>query len=101
MEIQSMLSIFWFFFQKYLLRVSNSQNEITLIFLFKTSSLPIESVKRKIIRNLRVLENQGLVTSKNNYQDIVNAIAKVWSDLLSEIERSTSPWVCRFVLGYS
>ncbi|CAB4017386.1 ras GTPase-activating IQGAP1, partial [Paramuricea clavata] len=40
------------------------------------SNLPVEGIKRKIIRNLRVLENQGLVTTKNNYQDIVNAIAR-------------------------
>ncbi len=49
-------------------------SSITYIWLL---SLPIEGIKRKIIRNLRVLENQGLVTTKNNYQDIVNAIARV------------------------
>ena len=34
-------------------------------------------MKRKIIRNLRMLESQGVVTIKNDYQDIINAIAKV------------------------
>merc|ERR1719318_926120 len=33
-------------------------------------------MKRKIIRNLRMLESQGLVTIKDDYQDMVNAIAK-------------------------
>ena len=47
-----------------------------LCFFFHVS-LPMEAIKRKIIRNLRVLENQGLVTTKNNYQDIVNAVARV------------------------
>ena len=44
---------------------------------FRLQSLPLEGVKRKIIRSLRLLENQNKVTTKNNYQDIVNAIAKV------------------------
>ena len=39
--------------------------------------LPLEGMKRKIIRNLRMLESQGVVTIKNDYQDIINAIAKV------------------------
>ena len=39
--------------------------------------LPLEGLKRKIIRNLRMLESQGVVTIKNDYQDIINAIAKV------------------------
>lgn len=51
-----------------------------IVFIFVVvclSSLPIEDIKRKIIRNLRVLENQEIVTTKNNYQDIVNVIARV------------------------
>ena len=39
--------------------------------------LPLRDMKKKILRNLKVLEQQNLVTSKNDYQDIVNAIAKV------------------------
>ena len=34
-------------------------------------------MKKKIQRNLKVLEQQNLVSSKNDYQEIVNAIAKV------------------------
>ena len=34
-------------------------------------------MKKKVLRNLKVLEQQNLVSSKNDYQDIVNAIAKV------------------------
>lgn len=40
-------------------------------------SLPLEGMKRKIMRNLRSLEQEGMVNSKNDYQEIVNAIAKV------------------------
>lgn len=45
-----------------------------MFFFFR---LPLEGLKRKIIRNLRMLESQGVVTIKNDYQDIINAIAKV------------------------
>jgi len=34
-------------------------------------------MKRKIMRNLRTLEQEGLVNSKNDYQEIINAIAQV------------------------
>jgi hypothetical protein len=40
------------------------------------SKLPLKDVKKKILRNLKILEQQGLVTSKDHYQDIINAIAK-------------------------
>lgn len=39
-------------------------------------NLPLEGMKRKIMRNLRTLEEEGMVNSKNDYQEIVNAIAK-------------------------
>ena len=39
-------------------------------------------MKKKIQRNLKVLEQQNLVSSKNDYQDIVNAIAKVCGVLI-------------------
>lgn len=45
--------------------------------LFLFSSLPLEGMKRKIMRNLRTLETEGMVNSKNDYQEIINAIAKV------------------------
>ena len=44
--------------------------------------LPLEDIKKKIWRNLKVLEGQGLVSVKNDYQDIINAIAKVFKLLL-------------------
>lgn len=47
---------------------------VTSIFI----SLPLEGMKRKIMRNLRTLETEGMVDSKNDYQEIINAIAKVW-----------------------
>ena len=34
-------------------------------------------MKRKIMRNLRTLEQEGMVNSKNDYQEIINAIARV------------------------
>lgn len=45
--------------------------------LLGTSQIPMEEKKRKIIRNLRKLESLGLVSSNNQYQDIINMIAKV------------------------
>ncbi|XP_012577218.1 PREDICTED: ras GTPase-activating-like protein IQGAP2 [Condylura cristata] len=41
------------------------------------AQLPLEQKKRKIQRNLRTLEQTGLVSSKNKYQDILNNITKV------------------------
>uniref|UniRef100_A0AAY4BGC4 IQ motif containing GTPase activating protein 2 n=1 Tax=Denticeps clupeoides TaxID=299321 RepID=A0AAY4BGC4_9TELE len=38
--------------------------------------LPLEQKKRKITRNLRTLEQAGLVSSANQYQDIINDISK-------------------------
>ena len=31
------------------------------------------------MRNLRTLEQEGMVSSKNDYQEIINAIAKVYA----------------------
>uniref|UniRef100_A0A4W5MFE0 IQ motif containing GTPase activating protein 2 n=1 Tax=Hucho hucho TaxID=62062 RepID=A0A4W5MFE0_9TELE len=39
--------------------------------------LPLEQKKRKILRNLRTLEQAGLVTAGNKYQDLINDISKV------------------------
>ena len=41
------------------------------------TSLPLEGMKRKIMRQLRTLEQEELVSSKNDYQEIISAIAKV------------------------
>uniref|UniRef100_A0A8C7R9I5 IQ motif containing GTPase activating protein 2 n=1 Tax=Oncorhynchus mykiss TaxID=8022 RepID=A0A8C7R9I5_ONCMY len=38
--------------------------------------LPLEQKKRKILRNLRTLEQAGLVTIGNKYQDLINDISK-------------------------
>uniref|UniRef100_A0A3Q1FTV3 IQ motif containing GTPase activating protein 2 n=1 Tax=Acanthochromis polyacanthus TaxID=80966 RepID=A0A3Q1FTV3_9TELE len=44
--------------------------------LLEDSQLPLEQKKRKILRNLRNLEQAGLVTTSNKYQDLINDIAK-------------------------
>ncbi|XP_063803170.1 ras GTPase-activating-like protein IQGAP3 isoform X2 [Pseudophryne corroboree] len=44
--------------------------------LLGNCQLSIEDKKRKIIRNLRKLESLGLVSFDNQYQDIINMIAK-------------------------
>uniref|UniRef100_A0A8C8HBP2 IQ motif containing GTPase activating protein 2 n=1 Tax=Oncorhynchus tshawytscha TaxID=74940 RepID=A0A8C8HBP2_ONCTS len=38
--------------------------------------LPLEQKKRKILRSLRTLEQAGLVTTGNKYQDLINDISK-------------------------
>lgn len=45
--------------------------------VLEDSQLPLEQKKRKILRNLRNLEQAGLVTGSNKYQDIINDISKV------------------------
>uniref|UniRef100_A0A8C5U8T7 IQ motif containing GTPase activating protein 2 n=1 Tax=Malurus cyaneus samueli TaxID=2593467 RepID=A0A8C5U8T7_9PASS len=45
--------------------------------IFEDGQLPIEQKKRKIQRNLRTLEQAGLVSSASKYQEIINEIAKV------------------------
>lgn len=42
-----------------------------------TRLLPIEDVKKVIMHQLHTLEQEGMVDSKNDYQEIINAIAKV------------------------
>ncbi|XP_019373263.1 PREDICTED: ras GTPase-activating-like protein IQGAP2 isoform X5 [Gavialis gangeticus] len=44
--------------------------------VFEDGQLPLEQKKRKIQRNLRTLEQAGLVSSATKYQEIVNDIAK-------------------------
>lgn len=44
--------------------------------VLEDSQLPLDQKKRKIIRNLRNLEQAGLVTATNKYQDVVNEISK-------------------------
>ena len=53
---------------------------VIVIYFFRMS---LKEIKKKIYHNLKTLEQQGLVSSKNRYQDIVNAIAKVFSILCS------------------
>lgn len=47
--------------------------------VFEDGQLPLEQKKRKIQRNLRTLEQAGLVSSATKYQEIINDIAKVIS----------------------
>ncbi|XP_050842578.1 ras GTPase-activating-like protein IQGAP2 isoform X5 [Serinus canaria] len=51
-------------------KMKNSQS------IFEDGQLPIEQKKRKIQRNLRTLEQAGLVSSATKYQEIINEIAK-------------------------
>ncbi|XP_019722591.1 ras GTPase-activating-like protein IQGAP2 isoform X1 [Hippocampus comes] len=44
--------------------------------VLEDSQLPLEQKKRKILRNLRNLEQANLVAATNKYQDIINDIAK-------------------------
>ncbi|XP_067838793.1 ras GTPase-activating-like protein IQGAP2 [Heptranchias perlo] len=44
--------------------------------VLEDGQLPIEQKKRKIQRNLRTLEQAGLVSSTNKYQELINDIAK-------------------------
>lgn len=56
--------------------------------MVEDAQLPLEQKKRKIQRNLRTLEQTGLVSSKNKYQDILNQIAKVFGNsILSPLSR--------------
>ncbi|NXX98677.1 IQGA2 protein, partial [Centropus bengalensis] len=44
--------------------------------IFEDGQLPVEQKKRKIQRNLRTLEQAGLVSPETKYQEIINEIAK-------------------------
>ncbi|XP_063819792.1 ras GTPase-activating-like protein IQGAP2 isoform X3 [Pseudophryne corroboree] len=44
--------------------------------VLEDGQLPLEQKKRKILRNLRTLEQAGLVTEGTKYQEIINEIAK-------------------------
>ncbi|XP_065909989.1 ras GTPase-activating-like protein IQGAP1 [Dysidea avara] len=44
--------------------------------IYGDHELPLEGMKRKVLRNLRLLESENLVNSSDDYQDIINAIAK-------------------------
>ncbi|KAM3939557.1 ras GTPase-activating-like protein IQGAP2 isoform 1-T1 [Leptodactylus fuscus] len=44
--------------------------------VLEDGQLPLEQKKRKILRNLRTLEQAGLVTDEMKYQEIINEIAK-------------------------
>uniref|UniRef100_A0A3P9KLG8 IQ motif containing GTPase activating protein 2 n=1 Tax=Oryzias latipes TaxID=8090 RepID=A0A3P9KLG8_ORYLA len=44
--------------------------------VLEDGQLPLEQKKRKILRNLRNLEQAGLAMASNNYQDLINDIAK-------------------------
>uniref|UniRef100_A0A8C1KCS2 IQ motif containing GTPase activating protein 2 n=1 Tax=Cyprinus carpio TaxID=7962 RepID=A0A8C1KCS2_CYPCA len=44
--------------------------------MLEDRQLPLEQKKRKILRNLRTLEQAGLVSSKHKYQEVINDISK-------------------------
>uniref|UniRef100_A0A672LM38 Ras GTPase-activating-like protein IQGAP1 n=1 Tax=Sinocyclocheilus grahami TaxID=75366 RepID=A0A672LM38_SINGR len=44
--------------------------------MLEDRQLPLEQKKRKILRNLRTLEQAGLVSSKQKYQEAINDISK-------------------------
>ncbi|XP_061762318.1 ras GTPase-activating-like protein IQGAP2 [Nerophis ophidion] len=44
--------------------------------VLEDSQLPLEQKKRKILRNLRNLEQANVITAANKYQDVINDIAK-------------------------
>ena len=44
---------------------------------FPTNSASLSELKSKILENLKVLEKEGLVSSSKNYQEILDAIARV------------------------
>lgn len=45
--------------------------------VLEDTQLPLEQKKRKILRNLRTLEQAGLVSSVNKYQELINDTSKV------------------------
>lgn len=53
--------------------------------VLEDSQLPLEQKKRKIVRNLRSLEQAGLCTDANKYQDIINEISKVHKLGISDV----------------
>ncbi|CAL8346615.1 unnamed protein product [Lota lota] len=44
--------------------------------VLEDGQLPLEQKKRKILRNLRTLEQAGCITDGNKYQDLINEISK-------------------------
>ena len=45
--------------------------------LLNENKLPLLDMKKRVLRNLEKLEAHGIVTSTDNYQAIVNMIARV------------------------
>lgn len=64
--------------------------------VLEDSQLPLEQKKRKILRNLRNLEQAGLVTASNKYQDIINDISKVYKQRFIHKGRCMPPVLCLF-----
>lgn len=62
--------------------------------VLEDSQLPLEQKKRKILRNLRSLEQAGVVSASNKYQDITNDISKVHKHLL--VHKPDSCLYCLF-----
>ena len=64
--------------------VGVNECDVTIVLRY-SRSLPLEGMKRKIMRNLRTLEQEGMVNSTNDYQEIINAIAKVADTILISV----------------
>ena len=45
--------------------------------LLNENKLPLEDMKRRVKKNLEKLQSHDIVTAKDNYQAIVNMIARV------------------------
>lgn len=64
--------------------------------VLEDSQLPLEQKKRKVLRNLRNLEQGGLVTASNKYQDVINDISKVHKQLFNHKGRAIPSGFCLF-----
>lgn len=62
--------------------------------VLEDSQLPLEQKKRKVVRNLRNLEQAGLVTASNKYQDIINDISKVYKQLFNQKRKAIPSGFC-------
>lgn len=62
--------------------------------VLEDSQLPLEQKKRRILRNLRNLEQAGLVTVTSKYQDLINDIAKVPNRFFLPVQRYIKSLFC-------
>lgn len=53
------------------------QNMLRMRSLLTENKLPLENMKQRILKNLEMLEKHKIVEKSDNYQAIVNMIARV------------------------